>query len=332
MSYHAHRQEKVMRNIQDIEGQVSKTDGDDSGRKRTRIERILKPEGQLLQWWNIMFAVSCVIAVSVDPLFFYLPIIDGDNKVRVVRQKIEEGSHYFTIVTDSIYLLNIILQFICPYIDEDSRKLGRTKVVINRRQIAKRYFFSRYFVIDVLAILPLPQVLFPIIFSKVKGSRFLGERKFLNAVVFAQYVPRVLRIYISWMYLTRTASKLARLVWVKAAFNFFLYILASHVLGAFWYLFSVERETACWHKACQITGSLQSHTLESTDFPRKLSHCFWWGLRNLSSFGQNLQTSTYFWENCFTVCISIFGLLLFLHFIGNLQTYIQLATERSEEL
>jgi hypothetical protein len=65
----------------------------------------------------------------------------------------------------------------------------------------------------------------------------LDKRKFLNAVVFFQYAPRVLRIYISWMNLTRTASKLARLVWVKAAFNFFLYILASHVSLIIFYIY-----------------------------------------------------------------------------------------------
>ncbi|XP_059434864.1 cyclic nucleotide-gated ion channel 1-like isoform X2 [Corylus avellana] len=58
-------------------------------------------------------------------------------------------------------------------------------------------------------------------------------------------------------------------------------------------------------------------------------YCFWWGLRNLSSLGSNLQTSTYFWENCFAVFISIYGLLLFLYFIGNAQTFMQMATEKA---
>ncbi|XP_059433795.1 cyclic nucleotide-gated ion channel 1-like [Corylus avellana] len=327
-----------------MEMQVSKTDGDDSGRKRTKIERILKPEEPLPHWWNMMFAVSCVIAVSMDPLFFYIPIINGDNKCLSTDRRLKITAYTLRFVTDFIYVLNIILQSICPYIDEDSRKLGRIVVVRDRWQIAHRYFFSRLFVIDVLAILPLPQVIFPIIFSEMRESKFLVKRKLLNAVVFFQYVPRVIRIYISWVNLSRTASKLARIVWVKAAFNFFLYILSSHVLGAFWYLFSIQRETACWHTACEkhaectsisfnckhhfsdrkflknwcsietpntigldlgtsnTTGfdlgtsnttsfdfgiflvALQSRNLESKDFPRKLSYCFWWGLRNLSSF------------------------------------------------
>ncbi|KAI5329673.1 hypothetical protein L3X38_029070 [Prunus dulcis] len=71
---------------------------------------------------------------------------------------------------------------------------------------------------------------------------------------------------------------------------------------------------------------------DSTDFPEKFLYCFWWGLLNLSSFGQNLETSTYAWENLFAVFISIVGLLLFLYLIGNLQTYMQLSTTTSEKL
>ena len=35
--------------------------------------------------------------------------------------------------------------------------------------------------------------------------------------------------------------------------------MVFQVLGAFWYFLSIERETACWHRACEIhTGCIQS--------------------------------------------------------------------------
>ncbi|GER34324.1 cyclic nucleotide gated channel 1 [Striga asiatica] len=145
------------------------------------------------------------------------------------------------------------------------------------------------------------------------------------------------------------------------------------VLGAFWYLFSIERETICWERACgnqtacreasfychgdhtrfvQILNNscpiqnenaalfdfgifleaLQSGIVESEDFPQKFFYCFWWGLQNLSSLGQNLKTSTYVWEICFAVFISIAGLVLFSFLIGNMQTYLQSTTLRLEEM
>ncbi|KAG2700656.1 hypothetical protein I3760_06G008800 [Carya illinoinensis] len=242
---------------------------------------------------------------------------------------------------------------------------------------------SSDYVINILSILPVHQVLMPIIFSEMSTSKIENIGKFLNAVVILQYVPRIFRIYRLWKIVNETIILPKRSTIVdasyknlippkgflvmKAGFNLLLYLVASHALGAFWYFFSIERETTCWYKlACEhdINGcsksisldcgadgfgnytflndfcsienpnttlfnfgifedARQSGILSSMDFPRKTMFCFWWGLRNLSSLGQNLQTSTYYWENCFTVLISIFGLLLFLYFIGNLQVYMQ---------
>ncbi|MQL76411.1 hypothetical protein Taro_008784 [Colocasia esculenta] len=35
------------------------------------------------------------------------------------------------------------------------------------------------------------------------------------------------------------------------AYNLLLYMLASHVLGASWYLLSIERQTTCWKSECK---------------------------------------------------------------------------------
>ncbi|KAK4571305.1 hypothetical protein RGQ29_029920 [Quercus rubra] len=59
-----------------------------------------------------------------------------------------------------------------------------------------------------------------------------SNKKFLNAAILIQYVPRVLRICLSWRKIISTDNQLSRIVWVKAAFNFFLYIIASQGLGA----------------------------------------------------------------------------------------------------
>ncbi|CAL9007902.1 unnamed protein product [Prunus brigantina] len=161
-------------------------------------------------------------------------------------------------------------------------------------------------------------------------------------------------------------------LWIKGVLNFFLYILANHVFGAFWYFFAIQRMTTCWKIACR-TGNrcesntnfvcenyhfrnttllndlcpinspnvtlfdfgifvdvLQSGISESTNHPQKFSNCFWWGLRNLSSLGSNLQPSIDTWENLFAAFISVIGLLLFLYLIGNLQAYMQSDAARVE--
>jgi hypothetical protein len=125
----------------------------DDGSDDSRIKTILDSQGRLLRRWNMMIALSCVIAVSMDPLFFYLPIINKieNNKCLRLDNGLKIIAYSLRYVTDFVNLLNISLQFICHYIDDkDSRKLGLTK--------RYKYFFSWYFVIDVLSILPLPQV------------------------------------------------------------------------------------------------------------------------------------------------------------------------------
>ncbi|KAI3792978.1 hypothetical protein L1987_35590 [Smallanthus sonchifolius] len=88
----------------------------------------------------------------------------------------------------------------------------------------------------------------------MKGSRAMNMLKF---VVLFQYIPRMLRIYPLYKEVTRTSG-----IFTETAFNLFLYMLASHVLGAFWYLFSIERETTCWRQECQNISANLGNTLE----------------------------------------------------------------------
>ncbi|CAH2065620.1 unnamed protein product [Thlaspi arvense] len=68
------------------------------------------------------------------------------------------------------------------------------------------------------------------------------------------------------------------------------------------------------------------------DFPRKFFYCFWWGLRNLSALGQNLETSNSVGDIVFAIIICVSGLLLFSVLIGNVQKYLQSTTIRLDEM
>ncbi|KAK7282602.1 hypothetical protein RIF29_11514 [Crotalaria pallida] len=341
----------------------------DSSRKK-----ILDPQGQFLQKWNKIFVLSCLIAVSLDPLFFYVPVINDAKKCLSLDRKMEITATVLRSFSDIFYIIHIIFQFRTGFIAPSSRVFGRGVLVEDAWAIAMRYLTS-YFFIDILAVLPLPQVVILIIIPKMKGSEALNTKNLLKFVVFFQYVPRFLRIIPLYKEVTRTSGILTETAWAGAAFNLFLYMLASHVIGAFWYLFSIERETTCWQGACRANttcdkaylycdnhrglsdistylntscptqepnpklfdfgmflDALQSGVVESSDFPQKFFYCFWWGLRNLSSLGQNLATSTYVWEICFAIFISIAGLVLFAFLIGNMQTYLQSTTMRLEEM
>ncbi|XP_030944422.1 cyclic nucleotide-gated ion channel 1-like isoform X2 [Quercus lobata] len=377
MSYLCNRQGNSARKG-DIEGQgqVLKNGGGDSVKEKKTLKAyildILDPREKFLKRWRVGFVLSCMIAVAMDPLFFYLPVINQKKKCVGFDGRLWKTTLVLRSFFDIIHLLHIILQFRTGFIDEELRKLAKLELNTDAWKIARKYLWPR-FILDILTILPIPQVVVRIIISEMKGTESTHKVKFLNAVVLFQYVPRVYQIYLSWRKLITNDKKFDRILRVKAPLNFILYILAGHVLGAFWYFFSIQRLAACWQRkgACDQnrTGcygtsfycdrssgdlsfindicrkyvlnttsafdfgiflpALQSGVLESPDFPQKLFFSFWWGMRNLSSLGGNLQTSNYIWENCFALSISIFGLILFLYFLGNLQMYMQWTTSKS---
>lgn len=78
--------------------------------------------------------------------------------------------------------------------------------------------------------------------------------------------------------------------------------------------------------------ALSSGIIYSMKFVSKYCYCLWWGLQNLSTLGQGLQTSTYPGESIFSIGLAILGLILFALLIGNMQTYLQSLTIRLEEM
>ncbi|KAI5332259.1 hypothetical protein L3X38_022388 [Prunus dulcis] len=199
------------------------------------------------------------------------------------------------------------------------------------------------------------------------GSGHLGQIVTVNIFLFLYYVARIVLIRI---YSQKVKYQYNIGIWFRASFNFFFYMVASNVLGGFWYFFSIQREISCRQSCrngagCRATyycsdstprditfldelcpvnpqnaaifnfgiflEAIQSGITRSENFPTKFFYCVWWGIRNLSNFGTNLQTSSYVWETCFAIVISITGLLLFLYLIGNVQIYMQHVKTKSLE-
>ncbi|CAN6709322.1 unnamed protein product [Malus baccata var. baccata] len=322
------------------------------------FRRLLNPNGEFCQVWSAVLILICGFAVSVDPLFLYIPIVNIDIKCTRLDRKLKVTALYLRFFTDIFYAYDIIWNVL-----EDR---------FNRWRIIKQWL-----PIVVLAVAPVPQV---VILSFTKIIRLPGSyRMMVNSLLVLQYVVRVGRIYQLRKHITQdTPIKWFKGVgefWIRGAFIIFDFILASHVFGALWYFLSLQRLMDCWKYACRnengcelggfycedkdtfmrnvtllnnlchanpptatsfdfgiFLDAIQSGILSSTDFPQKFLHCFWWGLRNLSSFGQNLQTSSYAWEDLFAVLINVIGMLFVLIYLNAIvQTHAQSTTELSKE-
>ncbi|KAK7819567.1 cyclic nucleotide-gated ion channel 1 [Quercus suber] len=129
-------------------------------------------------------------------------------------------------VFDGLQFGGIVIVGCCDY--KKLLKSGKPELNTNARKIAKKYLWPRL-IFDILAILPIPQVVIPTIFSEMRSTKTSNKMKLLNTIVLFQYVPRVSQIYLSWKKLTRNDKKFDRIILVKASLNFILYILAGHV-------------------------------------------------------------------------------------------------------
>lgn len=120
-------------------------------------KKIFDPQDKLLLFLNKLFVISCILAVSVDPLFFYVPVINKTSNCLGIDRKLAIIVTTLRTIIDVFYLIHMALQFRTAYIAPSSRVFGRGELVIDPAQIAKRYL-RRYFIIDLISVLPLPQV------------------------------------------------------------------------------------------------------------------------------------------------------------------------------
>ncbi|KAK4490899.1 hypothetical protein RD792_001615 [Penstemon davidsonii] len=340
---------------------------------------ILDPSSDIVLKWNRIFLFSCLVALFVDPLFFYMPSVLNQDTSSCMQTDLNLGILVtcFRTLADVFYLLHVFIKFRTAYVSRSSRVFGKGELVMDLNKITRKYLKTEFF-IDVIAALPLPQIVIWSILPAIRSSHADHTNNALVLIVLLQYFPRLYLIFPLSSQIIKTTGVVTKTAWAGAAYNLLLYMLASHVLGASWYLLSIERHATCWKSACRaelnttgcslsfldcgtlshidrvnwanstlvftkcnpddttffnygIFGNAIANNVVSSKFIEKYFYCLWWGLQNLSSYGQALSTSTFIGETLFAILIAILGLVLFAHLIGNMQTYMQSITVRLEE-
>lgn len=119
--------------------------------------KILDPRGHDLSRWNRCFLVACLVSLFVDPLFFYLPEVKAEMCMDA-SVPLERALTIIRSAVDVFYFIQIVVRFHTAYVAPSSRVFGRGELVIDSSKIAKRYLYKDFW-LDLLAALPLPQVL-----------------------------------------------------------------------------------------------------------------------------------------------------------------------------
>lgn len=118
--------------------------------------QILHPRSQFIARWNIMFLYSCLFALFLDPLYFYIPIT-GDKACMQTDLVLGVCVTFARTVADLCFFFHMILKFRTAFNSPTSHIYGRKELITDPSMIAHRYL-KHDFIIDLLATLPLPQV------------------------------------------------------------------------------------------------------------------------------------------------------------------------------
>ncbi|XP_010549021.1 PREDICTED: probable cyclic nucleotide-gated ion channel 20, chloroplastic [Tarenaya hassleriana] len=215
-----------------------------------RIPGVMNPHARIVQRWTKFFAVSCLLAIFVDPLFFFLLLVQQDNKCIVIDWPTTRAFVSVRSITDFIYFLHILLQFRLAYVAPETRVVGAGELVDHPKKIARHYLRGKFF-LDLFVTLPLPQILILWAIPKHLGMSGANDAKnLLRAAVLVQYIPKLYRFLPLIAGQTPTGF-IFESAWANFVINLLTFMLAGHVVGSCWYLFGLQRVNQCLRDACR---------------------------------------------------------------------------------
>ncbi|EXB62298.1 hypothetical protein L484_022186 [Morus notabilis] len=217
------------------------------------IPGVINSHTKHVQQWIKFFVIACLVAVFVDPLFFFLLSAQQGNKCIFINQPMTKTIVAFRSMTDFIYLLHMLLQFRLACVAPESRVVGAGEVVDEPKKIALNYLRGKFFV-DLFLVLPLPQLIILVIlpkFPELLGANY--AKNLLRTAVLVQYIPRLYR-FLPLLAGQSPNGFIFETAWANFVINLLTFMLSGHVVGSFWYLFGLQRVNQCLREACHNSG------------------------------------------------------------------------------
>ncbi|KAM3702991.1 hypothetical protein ACJW31_04G063900 [Castanea mollissima] len=215
------------------------------------IPGVMNPHTKVVQRWNKFLVISCLVAIFVDPLFFFLLYVQKDNKCITINWPMTTTIMVFRSMTDLIYFFHMLLQFRLAYVAPESRVVGAGELVDHPKKIALHYIRG-YFFIDLFVVLPLPQIIILLVLSKSFGGANYAKN-LLRSAVLVQFLPKFYR-YLRLRAGQSPSGFVFESAWTNFIKNLHIIMMSSHVVGSCWYLFAFQRVNRCLELACQISG------------------------------------------------------------------------------
>ncbi|KAK0600162.1 hypothetical protein LWI29_012331 [Acer saccharum] len=266
-------------------------------------DKVLDPRSVLVKRWNRVLLVARGMALAVDPLFFYvfsLHVGEGGAPCVYLDAQLAAIVTVLRTCVDAVHLCHLWLQFRMAYVSRESLVVGCGKLVWDARAIARHYLLSlRGFWLDVFVILPIPQV--------TGGCWYaLATQRIISCLQQRCETNKYCDISFSCSNIHHKSPspltmKNSLCMDDDGPFSYGIYAPALPVVS--------------------------SHSMADT-----ILYPIFWGLLNLSSFGNELEPTSNLVEVMFSICIVLCGLTLFTLLIGNIQVSLNVVTARKKKM
>nr|XP_023899039.1 protein CNGC15a-like [Quercus suber]XP_023899040.1 protein CNGC15a-like [Quercus suber]XP_023899041.1 protein CNGC15a-like [Quercus suber] len=187
---------------------------------------ILDPQGPVLNRWNKIFLLACLLSLFVDPLFFYLPVAKEEACIENM-ESLEVALTIIRSMIDAFYVVQIFVRFRMAYVAPSSRVFGRGELVIDPSKIASRYLCKGFW-LDLVTALPLPQILIWAAIPNLRGSEITPTSIVVRFLIIFQYLLRLYHIYPLTSEIVKANGVMMETAWAGAVYNLMLCMLASH--------------------------------------------------------------------------------------------------------
>ncbi|KAL8147438.1 cyclic nucleotide-gated ion channel 4-like [Apium graveolens] len=228
---------------------------------------ILSSKMSWLREWDRVFPLISALCLFIDPTFFYTLSVNGDSMCFYIDGWFALVLSLVRLITDGLHVRNIWH----VYLRKDHRHSSSAA--------ADAHWFQRIFgglalqdsegkldfFIYLFIILPLPQVVMwivvPALLKKDEQTRVMTA---MLIMFLFQYLPK---IYIAVCLLRRMLSQyIFGTAWWGVGLNIVAIFVASHVVGACYYLLGIQRSARCLMEQCMKTESCRLNAL-SCDNP-----------------------------------------------------------------
>jgi hypothetical protein len=176
---------------------------------------MIYPNDRAKVWWDVFISLILIISVFTAPLDIAFPDLTTEYRNYLI----------FINVVDIIFLIDIFINFISAYQDENYQ------IIDDRKMIAKEYIRSWFF-IDVLAILPFDLLIRSDYNQLVRFTR-IGKIykliKITRLIRLVKILKTQSRLFASLKTYFNMGSNLE-----KFSFSFMIFVLLSHTVACLW--------------------------------------------------------------------------------------------------